>query len=255
MSALFRTKLGVPGVIAVIALVFAMAGGAWAAKKYVITSTKQIKPSVLKQLKGAVGPQGQQGAQGAAGPAGPPGPPGAPGLNGKVGPTGPTGETGSKGATGAAGPTGPAGATGAAGATGPAGATGAAGPTGTSGFTETLPTGKTLTGTYGGSIVDEETQLVAPISFGIPVTGGVEYVFVKTAGENAAKCPGFSGETPTATAGVLCVYSKQLVGVSDLLAVSPKTGGAAVTPSGTVLVAECFGGNCFAWGSWAVMSK
>ncbi|MGH2879601.1 MAG: hypothetical protein ACRDK4_08360, partial [Solirubrobacteraceae bacterium] len=57
-----------------LALVFAMTGGAYAAKKYLITNTKQISPKVLKQLKGAKGP---------AGPAGPEGKAGAPGSPGK----------------------------------------------------------------------------------------------------------------------------------------------------------------------------
>jgi hypothetical protein len=37
-------------VAATLALVFAMSGGALAAKHYLLTSTKQIKPSVLKQF-------------------------------------------------------------------------------------------------------------------------------------------------------------------------------------------------------------
>ncbi len=57
-------------VIATLALVFAMTGGAYAAKKYLITSTKQISPSVLKALQGKAGPAGAAGAQGPAGPAG-----------------------------------------------------------------------------------------------------------------------------------------------------------------------------------------
>jgi hypothetical protein len=38
-----------------LALVFAMSGGAYAARRFVITSTKQIKPSVLKSLSGIDG--------------------------------------------------------------------------------------------------------------------------------------------------------------------------------------------------------
>lgn len=84
-----RRNFGIPGVVSAIALVLAVAGGAYAAQKYVITSTKQIKPSVLKQLKGKVGPAGPQGsagekgAAGATGPAGPQGPPGGAGSSGK----------------------------------------------------------------------------------------------------------------------------------------------------------------------------
>jgi hypothetical protein len=57
--------------IALMALVFAMTGGAYAANHYVITSTRQIKPSVLKKkAKGKTGPAGPNGAPGATGPAG-----------------------------------------------------------------------------------------------------------------------------------------------------------------------------------------
>ena len=38
--------------MATLALIFAMSGGAYAASHYLITSTKQIKPSVLGHLKG-----------------------------------------------------------------------------------------------------------------------------------------------------------------------------------------------------------
>jgi hypothetical protein len=75
--------------LALIALLLAVAGPAAAAKKkqkYVITTTKQIKPKVLKQLRGAVGPTGAAGAAGPQGPAGPAGPAGH-AATGAAGPT------------------------------------------------------------------------------------------------------------------------------------------------------------------------
>jgi hypothetical protein len=93
MLSRLRRGFGVPGVISVVALVFAMTGGAFAAK-YLITSTKQISPSVLKKLKGATGPAGAQGLAGAKGDSGPQG------AAGKEGPEGPEGPEGSPWAAG-----------------------------------------------------------------------------------------------------------------------------------------------------------
>jgi hypothetical protein len=63
-----RKRLTYSNLIATVALVFAMTGGAMAASHYLITSTKQIKPSVLKKLKGKAGPQGNTGPAGQANP-------------------------------------------------------------------------------------------------------------------------------------------------------------------------------------------
>ena len=54
-------------VISLVALVFSVSGVAVAAKPYVLDSTSQINPKVLKALKGKKGPKGARGAQGAAG--------------------------------------------------------------------------------------------------------------------------------------------------------------------------------------------
>jgi hypothetical protein len=72
-------------IIASIALFFSLAGTGLAASKYLITSTKQIKPSVLSSLHGSKGPRGLQGAQGAQGLAGPAGAAGAAGGAGAAG--------------------------------------------------------------------------------------------------------------------------------------------------------------------------
>jgi hypothetical protein len=67
-------------IVACLALFIALTGTGVAASHYIITSTKQIKPSVLAQLKGARGPQGPPGARGPQGPAGAPGAAGTNGL-------------------------------------------------------------------------------------------------------------------------------------------------------------------------------
>jgi hypothetical protein len=106
--------------VALMALVFAMGGTSYAAANhYLITSTKQIKPSVLTKLRGAAGPRGLAGTAGATG---------AQGLKGDTGTAGATGAQGLKGDTGTAGATGAQGLKGDTGATGPQGATGPTGP-------------------------------------------------------------------------------------------------------------------------------
>ena len=78
-----RIRLSYANVAATLALVFSMTGGAMAANHYLVESTKQIKPSVLKKLKGnrvrparrrrarrAQGRPGQRGPQGKEGAAG-----------------------------------------------------------------------------------------------------------------------------------------------------------------------------------------
>lgn len=80
-----QKRLTYANVAATLALVFAMSGGALAASKYLITSTKQISPKVVKALKGKAGPQGLLGKEGTAGKEGKEGKPGEPGKEGKEG--------------------------------------------------------------------------------------------------------------------------------------------------------------------------
>jgi len=76
-----------------LALVFAMSGGALAAKHYLITSTKQISPKVLKKLKGNRGPAGKDGVNGVNGKDGVNGVNGKDGVNGVNGKDGAPGES------------------------------------------------------------------------------------------------------------------------------------------------------------------
>jgi hypothetical protein len=96
----FRSHLTYANVAATLALLFAMAGGAVAATHYLITSTRQISPKVLKELKGAAGapgPAGSRGTNGANGTTGEKGERGEPGPEGKIGPIGVTGPQGNAG--------------------------------------------------------------------------------------------------------------------------------------------------------------
>jgi Collagen triple helix repeat (20 copies) len=85
-----RRHISYANVVATLALVFAMSGGALAAKHYLVTKTSQISPQVLKQLKGKTGPKGPSGQAGT---------PGAQGVQGTQGGQGPKGETGKEGAS------------------------------------------------------------------------------------------------------------------------------------------------------------
>ena len=174
-------------VIASLALVFAMTSGAYAAGHYLITSTKQISPKVLKSLKGANGAAGANGANGAAGP---------------QGSAGVKGENGAAGGTGPAGPTGPQGTPGTPGAQGPEGS-----------FNKALPSGKTLKGvwsltTYVASVEGFNGLVEGGVSFGIPLASApVAHYFRK--GEEPTAGSGCTGnvEEPGAEKGNLCVFA------------------------------------------------
>jgi hypothetical protein len=90
MFSMIRRRFTFANVAMTLAIVFAMSGAAYAAKKYVITSTKQISPKVLTALKGKAGKAGP------IGPAGPKGDPGAAGAKGDPGLPGEKGQPGDR---------------------------------------------------------------------------------------------------------------------------------------------------------------
>ena len=122
MNDFVRKHLTYANVVATVALLFAMAGGALATSRYLITSTRQISPRVLAELKandrGKRGPEGKQGPEGETGTTGPEG---KQGPEGKTGTTGPEGKQGPEGKTGTTGPEGKQGPEGKTGTTGPEG--------------------------------------------------------------------------------------------------------------------------------------
>jgi hypothetical protein len=99
MLSSIRRRFTYANVVATLALLFAMTGGAFAASHYLINSTSQINPKVLRKLAGRAGAPGRSGAQGGVGPQGSQGPQGG---------QGPQGSPGSAGAEGKEGPPGPA---------------------------------------------------------------------------------------------------------------------------------------------------
>jgi hypothetical protein len=159
-----RRHLSYANVVATLALVLAMSGSALAATHYLINSTNQINPKVLKALRSSTGstgstgstaPQSQTGSTGAQGLPGSDGLTGPQGLSGATGLAGPQGTQGLTGLTGPAGPTGATGLTGSTGATGPQGSQGPQGPAGPTGSTG--PQGPA--GPEGGSGVGSWTAL------------------------------------------------------------------------------------------------
>lgn len=213
--------ISVTSVLAVFALVFAMSGGAYAARKFLITSTKQISPSVLKSLKGA---NGKSGVAGPAGPAGPSGPAGSAGA-GTAGPAGSQGPAGPAGAAGAAGKDGKLGEKGPTGSPWPAGGT--------------LPKGSTETGAFSARFEEKTAHgdVIDPISFSIPLAaslgeGAVHYVTAEEQKEEnghkpPAECPG-SVEAPAAAAGNLCLYQGATEPATSIITVP------VIAPAGNV---------------------
>jgi Collagen triple helix repeat (20 copies) len=172
-------------VAATLALLLAMGGGAFAATHYLITSTSQIAPHVLSQLRGRQGPRGRTGKTGK------PGTPGGPrGRRGEPGPQGPPGVIGAQGPVGATG------------AKGPKGQQGEPGP----GALAPLPTGASESGLYSAN-VGAAPPKVEFDSVSLPVVlaafippANVEYVPAGSTKPNCEK-PGLAAK------GFLCIYS------------------------------------------------
>jgi hypothetical protein len=225
--------------IATLALVFAMTGGAYAANKYLITSTKQISPKVLKSLKGKNGTNGANGAPGAAGPAGP------------GGPQGPGGAAGAKGETGAPGAKGENGAPGATGATGSPWTAGGK-----------LPKGASETGQF--LVVGagkEKTPEGSSVSFNVPLAAALDAAHVHFIAKGAPLPAGCSGtlENPGAASGNLCVFAHFVFNLilgtggsgEPITDASTSAGGAGTTGAGLTFEVKAEG-EFLATGTWAV---
>ena len=205
-----RRNLSPPTAIAVVALVFAMSGGAIAANNYAAGSAEASKQSGKRGPKGPKGKQGPQGPQGLQGLQGP---------KGDVGPRGPEGPRGPKGDTGD--------------------------PWTAGGF---LPSGASVGGTWfagaGAEVLPGKGPGATSISFGLPLQGLPTIVIVKKEQEgieHAAECPG-SVFFPKAAKGMLCLYTAQEAAGMEVTSSTPSPFGAILTWLGTPGT-----GNAGAW--------
>lgn len=189
MLSFMRNRFGIPGVISVVALVFAMLGGAYAANK---SESSGSKASASKSKRGPRGPKG---------PAGPAGPQGLPGPTGPQGPAGAAGKEGPQGVPGKPGPlleSLPAGAT-LMGNWGVGGSLGA----------EEGPGRALVQVSFQFPVSPAPTvyyiQVGNAFAAKIPQTGAVAF---PTPEELEAACPG-TAAAPKAAAGNLCVYATE----------------------------------------------
>lgn len=227
MLSRLREHFGAAGlIVAVVALVAALTGGAIAANG---TGNDNATASA-KAKKGPPGPKGPKGPKGAKGDTGPAGPAGPQGAKGDTGAAGPAGEQGPQGAKGDKGDKGDKGAQGTQGITGPEGDPWTLG--------GTLPEGETLTGAW--SAFPFEGEGTAAISFPIPLEDGLDLTHAKiiqNGGTPEAECDDGSGTPPSpanpeADPGYLCVFVSTFEGTGQVGAVmNPVTfaGGAAKT--------------------------
>ena len=251
MFSQFNNRFGVPGVISVIALVFAMIGGAYAASGSgdgAAISAKKKKKRGPTGLNRTQKRQVRNISRSEARKLVVPGPQGSPGATGLPGSQGPQGAQGPQGPQGPDGPQGPAGKF----------------------STEPIPGGETLTGMWavGGSTSDYELM---PITFAASVSPAPTWYYVTSDGSEAygmnqaaeplilfsegevdGVCPG-SASSPEAVAGNLCAYTSSAE-EANFNALNLALWEPAST-SGVVLPFRVFGTEGYIKGSWAVTAE
>jgi hypothetical protein len=283
MLSFVRRRFTFANVAMTVALVFAMSGGAFAASKYLITSTKQISPKVLKSLQGKPGKSGANGVQGPAGPVG------AGGPQGSAGPVGPAGAPGANGVNGvsvtsaevakSSSTCGKQGGVEFTSASGKANAcNGKEGSPWTAGGT--LPSGKTETGVWALGPFKEAAGQYATVtvaSFPIPLAaplaeGHAHFIEengmeIDAEGKEVAptQCgsgigPEVKASDPQAKPGNLCVYVSELInaktGNEDIFAPGAGTGQAGTMGALALFVLSAEGaGFQQGYGTWAVTAE
>jgi hypothetical protein len=224
MSQRLHNRLGTTGlIIAIVALVAALGGGAYAASGALTGKQKKEVEKIAKKYAGKNGATGAAGPQGASGPSGSPGAKGNSGAPGQNGGAGARGEAGVQGVAGESVeiiPGEPASCAGAGGVTyeaegiatpvcnGKAGSPWAVGG---------LPAGVSEYGSWSvGRSMPENISLFSSISFNVPLAAGHSATvhFINVEGEEeeesvnigpSTACTG-NAANPTATPGNLCIY-------------------------------------------------
>ena len=281
-----RKQITPATVMAFVALVFAVTGGAFAAtggsgsnggSPAKATASVTVAHAAKAKAKTKAGPRGPAGPKGATGATGATGPAGAAGPTGPAGGTGPQGGPGTNGTNGENGKPGES-VTSETLAAGKGGCTDGGSKftvggketkacNGQTGFTETLPPGKTETGTYSLGVQGSGGSPIHYVSLSFPIPlkyekkgseaakpviseSGVHYAAFNA---TVSGCPGSNSE-PKAEEGNLCIY-EDASGTDEVeffYADFPGAGGFGVGPAGTILVFDAKGESSSAYGTWAV---
>ena len=218
MISRIHNKLGTAGlIVAMVALLAALGGAAVAAApKLNSTQKKEVKSIAQTEAKKVM----------TAGPQGPAGKDGASGINGTNGTNGKDG------------------------------AQGAPGKNGETGFTDTLPSGKTETGTFSVPTINgaaTPASPLVPISYNIPLASGTPPT-VNVIGKdgttavlgNKANCPGTNAD-PEANPGNLCLYADPVFTEKLTFAFAFSNG-----PTGAVINLTVGAEGGVVMGTWAV---
>jgi hypothetical protein len=263
MFSRLREHFGTAGlVVAIVALVATLGGGAYAASGggsapsgggdagnfQAGAGGNSAKATASVEATASVkGKKGPRGKTGKTGPAGPAGPQGSAGANGKEGARGAEGEQGPEGKQGSTGLQGPKGKQGLAGAPGPS-------------CDEEgkclLPSGATETGAWGAAS-NSGQKLWTTISFPLRLSSLPEAQVVSVAeGTAAPNCPGTAGD-PQAAAGFLCLYEAVHNKIETLVAFKQPDATSGVTLKMVVEKEEVAPGEfvfppASSVGSWAV---
>jgi Collagen triple helix repeat (20 copies) len=275
MFSAIRKHLSPATVLAFVALVLAVTGGAFAAGSPGGSSGTKAVAQVAPRAsfaKAKAKAKAKAGPRGPAGPAGKNGAPGATGPAGPAGPAGPQGPAGAKGENGAAGSDGTNGVSvtsttlatknanckeGGSEFVSASGKTyacnGKEGKEGTFGGSS-LPEGKTLRGVYAAASFSEAAGGLAEtgVSFPLPVSPEIAHIiYVKDGETPPAECPGTSVE-PAAKEGYLCVFGEEENNLLSPPIISAKGSPTATIGFSVIGISKAGAGSFSIEGSWAV---